>query len=308
MILHALSPQTLIVGTDLGTMLVYDLRAVRPGPTSERPQATHRPHADYISSITPLPASATSTSGFSRQWVSTGATTVAVTDVRRGVLAKSATQEDELLSSVLVHGLSRRGTSVGEKLLVGTGSGVLTLWERGVWDDQDERIIVDPTGDSLDSLALVPDGVLASEPKRLVVAGLGDGTLRLVRLGPNKVIHSLTHDDTLGEPVVGLGFDVSGRLISGGGSIIKVWQEKLEGDGDGLKDDYVPSDGFASKDGVPDDAESDGDGSAATDAKDAQEDTGAQHARHRRKRKRRKGQGMVGVNGDGSTKGVFPGL
>ena len=55
----------------------------------------------------------------------------------------------------MVTGLSSRGTSVGEKVLVGDSGGVITLWERGVWDDQDERIIVDKGaghGESLDSI------------------------------------------------------------------------------------------------------------------------------------------------------------
>lgn len=67
-----------------------------------------------------------------------------MTDLRRGVLVKSEDQEEELLSSVFVGGLpAKPGRSKGEKILVGSGNGVLTLWERGVWDDQDERIVVD---------------------------------------------------------------------------------------------------------------------------------------------------------------------
>jgi hypothetical protein len=160
--------------------------------------------------------------------VTTGGTTLAVTDLRRGVLVKSEDQEDELLCSVYVGGLpSRPGRSKGEKVLVGSAIGVLTLWERGVWDDQDERIIVDAGiggGDSLDSIVVMPEGV--GDGGKNVVVGVGDGTIRIVKLGPNKLVgEPLRHDEI--ESVVGLGFDVGGRLISGGGSIVKVWQEKM---------------------------------------------------------------------------------
>jgi len=69
---------------------------------------------------------------------------------------------------------------------------------------------------------------------RLFVVQQG-GTIRIVQLGPNKIVgETLRHDEV--EGVVGLGFDVGGRLISGGGSIVKVWQEKMtlddEGEGD----------------------------------------------------------------------------
>lgn len=228
-LIHALSPQTLLLATDSAVLHLYDLRT--SSQLSAKPSQTHRPHDDYISSLTPLAPTEASTSGFSKQWVTTGGTTLAVTDLRRGVLVKSEDQEEELLSSIFVGGLpSRPGRSKGQKILVGSSNGVLTLWERGVWDDQDERIIVDGGrggGESLDSLVLMPDGV--GDGGKNVVVGVGDGTIRIVQLGPNKVIgEPLKHDEL--EPVVGLGFDVNGRLISGGGSVVKVWQETMEVD------------------------------------------------------------------------------
>ena len=226
-ILHALTPQTLLLGTDSSALHIYDIRAFGP-QASPKPQQTHRPHDDYVSSITPLPPSSESTSGLPKQWVSVGGTTLAVTDIRRGVMVRSEDQEEELLSSVIVTGLSRRGTSVGEKVLVGGGNGVLTLWERGVWDDQDERIVVDRApggGESLDALALLPENV--GPGGKFAVVGLGNGTLRFVKIGANKVVSALKHDEMQADAVVGLGFDVTGRMISGGGNMVKVWHEKV---------------------------------------------------------------------------------
>jgi len=143
-----------------------------------------------------------------------------------------------LLCSVFVGGLpSKPGRSKGEKVLIGSSSGVLTLWERGVWDDQDERIIVDGAGrgggESLDTLAVMPEGV--GDGGKNVVVGVGDGTIRIVKLGLNKVIGELRHDEL--EGVVGLGFDVGRRMISGGGHVVKVWQEEMAGDEDGVDEE-----------------------------------------------------------------------
>src|SRR5271163_3594771 len=140
-LLHALTPSTLLVATDSSALHIYDLRT--PSTLPAHPVQTHHPHDDFVSSIAPLPASESATTGFPKQWISTGGTTLSITDLRRGVLVKSEDQEEELTSSLFVSGLKAGGTSKGEKLLVGGAGGVITLWERGVWDDQDERIIVD---------------------------------------------------------------------------------------------------------------------------------------------------------------------
>ncbi|KAL2850331.1 WD40-repeat-containing domain protein [Aspergillus pseudoustus] len=224
-VVHALSPQTLLLATDSSKLHLYDLR-VPYSKVTARPQQTHRPHDDYISSLTPLPPSDTSTSGFSKQWVTTGGTTLAVTDLRRGVLVRSEDQEEELISSTFIGGLSSGGTSRGEKVVVGGTSGVLTLWERGAWDDQDERIYVergDGGGESLETLSVVPDELGKG---KMIAVGLGSGRVKFVKMGMNKVVSEVTHDET--EGVIGLGFDVEGRMVSGGGQIVKVWHDTAE--------------------------------------------------------------------------------
>ncbi|KAL4905353.1 WD repeat-containing protein jip5 [Aspergillus multicolor] len=224
-VVHALSPQTLLLATDSSKLHLYDLR-VPYSKVSAPPQQTHRPHDDYVSSLTPLPASDTSTSGFSKQWVTTGGTTLAVTDLRRGVLMRSEDQEEELVSSTYIGGLSSGGTSRGEKVVVGGSSGILTLWEKGAWDDQDERIYLEKGaggGESIETLSVVPDELGKG---KMLAAGLGNGKVKFVRMGMNKIVSELTHDET--EGVVGLGFDVEGRMVSGGGQIVKVWHETAD--------------------------------------------------------------------------------
>jgi len=289
-LLHALSPQTLLLATDSSALHLYDLRT--PSSFKERnPQQTHHPHDDYISSLTPLRPTEQSTSGFSKQWVTTGGTTLAVTDLRRGVLVKSEDQEEELLSSVFVGGLpAKPGRSKGEKVLVGSGNGVLTLWERGVWDDQDERIIVDGGkggGESLDALVMMPEGV--GDGHKNVCVGVGDGSVRIVRLGLNKVVGGLSHDEV--EGVVALGFDVEGRLISGGGSVVKVWQEKMNLDDEEESDEDI---GLGKRALGSDSDDSDGPDEA---------DSSDEEPRPKKKRKRSKakqknaGNGILGFKG-----------
>jgi hypothetical protein len=293
-LLHALTPQTLLLATDSSALHLYDLRTPSTF-VSSKPNQTHHPHDDYISSLTSLRPTEASTSGFAKQWVTTGGTTLAVTDLRRGVLVKSEDQEEELLSSVFVGGLpSKPGRSKGEKILVGSGSGVLTLWERGVWDDQDERIIVDGNGksggESLDALAVMPEGV--GDGGKNIAVGVGDGTIRIVRLGLNKVVgEPLRHDEV--EGVVGLSFDVSGRMISGGGQIVKVWQEKMvlsnedEEDSDeetGAKKRQIS--------GADSDADSDADQDSSED-----EERKRKKKRKRSKKDKNGGNGVLGFKG-----------
>ncbi|KIN02249.1 hypothetical protein OIDMADRAFT_197335 [Oidiodendron maius Zn] len=294
-IVHALSPQTLLVATDSAALHLYDLR-IPSTFASMKPSQTHRPHEDYVSSLTPLPPTAQSTSGFSKQWVTTGGTTLAVTDLRRGVLVKSEDQEEELLSSVFVGGLpSKPGRSSGEKVLIGGGSGVLTLWERGVWDDQDERIIVDSGkggGESLDTLVVMPDGV--GDGHKNVVVGVGDGTIRIVRLGLNKVVgEPLRHDEV--EAVVALGFDVGGRLVSGGGSIVKVWQEAMnEADEDQADSDEEDSD---EEIGAAKRALAKGNGNSDSDDSDEEAARSQKRRKKSKGKKKNSGNGIMGFRG-----------
>lgn len=292
-LLHVLSPQTLLLATDSAALHLYDLRVDDRNFKASRPQTTYYPHDDYVSSLTPLPPSDASTSGFSKQWVTTGGTTLAVTDLRRGVLVKSEDQEEELLSSVFVGGLGKRGTSRGEKIIVGTAGGILTLWERGVWDDQDERIILDSTegGESVDYLSLLPSGLTT---KPTIAAGMGNGMIALVEIGQNKIVDVLRHDDL--EGVIGLGFDHGGRMISAGGQTVKVWTEKT----------WVDTDDDEEESGATKRAAPGSDSDEDSDDSDASEDS-EEEEKERKRRKKRK-RGGKGLQVTAGTTNMFKGL
>ncbi|QDS69081.1 WD repeat-containing protein jip5 [Venturia effusa] len=287
-LLHVLSPQTLLLATDSAALHLYDMRVDDRDFKASRPQTTYYPHDDYVSSLTPLPPSEASTSGFSKQWITTGGTTLAVTDLRRGVLVQSEDQEEELLSSVFVGGLGKRGTSRGEKVIVGTAGGILTLWERGVWDDQDERIILDSNqgGESVDCLTLLPKG-LTSKPT--IAAGMGNGLIALVEIGQNHIVDVLRHDDL--EGVIDVGFDHGGRMISAGGQTVKVWTEKTWLD---TEDEDEEEPGVAKRT-LPGSDDSDND---SDDCDDASEDSEEEEKeRKRRKKRKRGGKGLQVTSG-----------
>ena len=206
-------------------------------------------------------------------------------------MVKSENQEEELLSSVVVGGFPARGGSArsgGQKVVVGSGNGVLTLWERGVWDDQDERVIVMPGGksggDSLDVLAVVPNG------RREVAVGCGDGKVRLVNLTGRGVQETLLHDVL--EGVLGVGFDSLGRLISGGGNMVKVWAEK----------DQVADSGSDSEDDSDDEDEDAGAGKRKKADASSDEDSSSEEEKPQQKKKKGKakdkgiGNGILGFD------------
>lgn len=294
-VIHALSPQTLLLGTDSGALHLYDLRDPAPTVpssskaafTTSRPAQSHHPHPADIASLTPLPPSSTSTSGYSKQFLTTGGTTLALTDLRRGVLVKSEDQEELLLSSLYVTGLPAKKSSgsSGEKALIGGGDGVITLWEKGQWDDQDERIVVSKDQETLDALAFVPNDVGSGFGKRVAV-GLGDGNVRFVQLGQNRVVGEVRHDEV--EGVIGLGFDVAGRMISGGGQLVKVWEEKFARDADEDEPDGVS---VAKGRDSDEDSEDSEDSEADQDSSDEEE----KPAKRKKKRKRGSGKAAAGA-------------
>lgn len=281
--MHILSPQSLLLSTDSSALHLYDLRLNDRSFAKSKPQQTWHPHDDYVSSLTPLPPSGTSTSGVPRQWVTTGGTTLAVTDIRRGVLVKSEDQGEELLSSEYVGGFQKKGTSQGQKVLVGGADGVITLWEKGVWDDQDERIVLDRNGDdSIDTIVKIPDDIGMG---KMVVAGMSSGALGFVKLGVNKVVEVLKHDEV--EGVAAINFCEDGRMITGGGPILKVWREKMDLE----ETEKAPSAKRAASD-------------SEDDSDDSDKESSEEEKEKKKKKKRKKNRGMNGFAKDKMFKGL----
>ena len=215
-LLNAITRETLLLACDSGAIHLYDLRDARP---AAKPAQVHMVHDDYVSSISPLPPVApietTTTWSNPNQFVSTGSTTLAVTDVRKGILVKSDDQEDDLLSSVFVPGLGPKKKPSNGILAVGAGSGVITIWDRGSWDDQQDRVYANRRRESVGALTLIPG-------TKKIVAAIGNGQMSIIDMSRRETEAMLSHDD---EGAIAIDFDCTGRMISGGGQVVKVWED-----------------------------------------------------------------------------------
>lgn len=213
------TPQHLLLATDSSALHVYDLRS---SSIATKPSQTHSPHADYISSLTPLPASHTSTSGLPRQFLTTGGATIAVVDLRKGVVLESEDWDEELLCSTLV----------GSKAVVGGERGVLRIWETGRWEEPPQKFHIGREG--IEAICAVPDTLKAGRGGDKVVCGMGDGAIGVVQVakGKTKVVAELSHDQIDAPASLGFvgenGADGEARMVSGGGKVIKVWEEIAE--------------------------------------------------------------------------------
>ena len=152
-----------------------------------------------------------------------------MTDLRRGVVVQSEDLGEELLCGAVLS----CGTG-SAKVVVGGERGVLRVWEQAAWDFSGGAKVGVGSGESLDVLSAVPEGVGRAN-EDLVAVGLGDGKLRIVEVGRRKVAAELRHDEL--EGVVGVGFEIGGRMISGGGLVVKVWQESDGGSRDEGEDE-----------------------------------------------------------------------
>ncbi|TGZ82781.1 WD40 repeat-like protein [Ascodesmis nigricans] len=309
-----LSPEHLLVGTDLGHVYLYSLK--NNGFTAATPSGSWKnAHDDYISALLPLPASSTTTSGYARQFLALGDTTLSHLDARKpgNVLAKSDDQEDELLSAAYISSAPSRQTGGSQKIITGTAAGVVTAWNKGFWEDHQDRIPVSrSTGDAVDALLPLPGdfvvpGVKAGKPswkqgisasgahQTLFAAGSADGKVRIVKMGMNKILATLDHsyskdeakraanakvkrgdyDEGLEEGVALLALTCDGRIVSAGGLVVKVWNavEENEEDTSGKKRRQDDSD---------EDSDKDSDSDSDSDSEDEKE-------KKKRKKKKRKG-------------------
>lgn len=279
-LLHALNPQSLLLATDSSALHVFDLRANSTFKDS-KPQQTQHPHYDYVSSITPLAPSDTSTSGYSRQWFSTGGTTTAITDVRKGVIFESGDFEEELLSSTVIGGTERT------RIIAGGEKGFVRMWEdgvKGIIKGKEKRLYVQK-GESLDVICPVPKWLVEED---VIAIGLGDGTVSFANTGKRPgVVGCIRHDEL--EGIVALGFDPDGRLITGGGDTVKVWEKNTES---------PRNESSVSDDDDDDDEQSDGANGETQHVSDdhnghdkSEDESSDEEKPKRKKRKRNKGKG-----------------
>ena len=194
-------------------------------------------------------------------------------DIRKGVLIQSEDQGEELLSSCIVDG----------KLVVGSEKGILRIWQVGSWDDNEQTVAVVGNGASADVLAAVGENPI-------VAVGMDDGCVRFVDTGRKrpKVRHEteVRHDEV--EGVLGLGFEVGGRMISGGGQIVKVWEENYGVDDGEDEDD---EDEGLERLGATNGKRINGFGSDEDGSEDGGNESSEEEQRKRNKKKRKRNKG-----------------
>ena len=221
----------------------------------------HPDAAEPVTSLTALPPSGASTSNISRAWISTAGSTLAVCDAFKGVVACSEEQGGgkaplELLSCACLKRSKKvaqqQGDSAKRKrsakteeiedesvLVVGDSSGGCSTWTRGRWTDKTghtniRRYIKIPglpfEDFSVDSVAIAPISEQDSIP--LIVAGLAIGRIHFLRVGsqdkPTTLQSEYPHDDQGLDGCASIAFDAHGRMVTGGGPMIKIWRRKFE--------------------------------------------------------------------------------
>lgn len=155
----------LFSGSDNGEVKLWDLR--QRGPAFELSE-----HTDFISSFLPSPSK-------QRTLCLSGDGFLTSLDMRKGTVeAKSEEQDDELLSGAIMKN--------GQKVVVGTQEGILSIWSWGQWDDMTDRFPGHPH--SIDALVKIDEDAICT--------GSSDGLIRLVSIQPNALMGVVgTHGD-----------------------------------------------------------------------------------------------------------------
>ena len=159
----------------------------------------------------------------------------------------------------------------------------MRLWQVGTWDDNEETITVGK-GASADVLAAVPEGM---GKEQMLAVGMDDGFVRLVGMGGKrpKVIGEVRHDEV--EGILGLGFEVGGKMCSGGGGIVKVWDETLA-EMNGEEEEEEEEEEVAVNGKRPRESDSEGGASEADDQNNSEQEE--EKPKKKKKRKRNKGK------------------
>lgn len=205
--------------------------------------------------------------------------------------------------------------------------------ELGLWEDDAgvESLAVSPANWRHSTPAPSPqstDPNITLRDDRIVAAGLANGAVKFLRLDATtrlqnkrpttskvaaKVMGSLVHDERGIESIIGLAFDVEGRLISGGGDFVKIWHAKpldeqpTEGgeDEESGKGDEDEGGAVADGEGPAEKrkAASDGAGSG-DDGQDSSEESDEEEEPQRKSNKKRR-RGRAKPNDGSGDHGIF---
>lgn len=195
---------SVIVGDDDSSLSMFDQRILK------RVYYQEKIHDDCITSVVGLPHKS------KYQFLTSGSTTVALVDVRKGVVVQSDDQEDEILSGCLASEQSS---------VFAMSQGVVTVWRNDQLQDQRNRIRL--SEESIDCL-------IAAEFDHRVYAGGADGHVRLVNSRSSKVEAVWVHSKK--EEVIMLELDHEYRLVSAGMESLCLWEGESDKESDKEKE------------------------------------------------------------------------
>ncbi|ODQ67696.1 WD40 repeat-like protein [Nadsonia fulvescens var. elongata DSM 6958] len=188
----------LLAGCEDSTLTVFDPR------TMSSTHSYSKIHEDSMTSIVALETN-------KYNFVTTGSTTVAEVDIRKGVIRVSDDQEDEVLCGCLAN----------KKLAAfGMSEGVVTVWNTNGFVDQQSRVRL--SDESVDCVIQAPD----DDEEPIIYAGAADGIIRKVDIKKGKVLDKWIH--TKVDEVTWLDFDYQYRLVSANMETVKLWEPQLK--------------------------------------------------------------------------------
>ena len=272
--LCVVNKEMLVLATDGGALHVYEgkvegLQGARPSRTirDAHPEA----HPTSVSRLREEHQEIET-----GRFVTTGGGTVAIVHPRKGVVMETEPVEELLLTSAVCCG----------KVIVGGEEGKLRVWDVGGWDKESIYNVEKGKGAGIDVMACMED---TEDGGALLALGMEDGTIRFVDVGEGKAKNSIKvrpleirHGELDG--VAGLGWLEDGRLVSGGGQTVKIWESADAVEGAGVADE---ENGI---NGVSDDSEAEDETSESGEAESSDEDE------RPRKRRRKKGKGKGGTS------------
>ncbi|KCV71817.1 hypothetical protein H696_01235 [Fonticula alba] len=180
-LLHRINDHMIVSGCDGGTVNFWDLR-------SRTVVSSLEVASDFISDavFNETHSTLVTTSG--------DGTLSAIDTSQRKLIATSSQMDDELLSIQMVRD--------GRRLAVGTQSGVINIWDWGLWGDHIDRFPGHP--ESVDTMVPVTSNLL--------LTGSSDGLIRVVSVHPNKLLGVVgSHEDF---PIERLRVDRHGSLLA----------------------------------------------------------------------------------------------
>lgn len=184
-------------------------------------------------------------------------------------------------------------TLVGNKIVIGSERGVLRVRNTDNFQEPAENIPI--TGaEGVEAVCAIPDTLNVGDGGIKVITGMGNGSMGIVQLrkGKSKILREFSHDPI--DAPESLGFvkvDGTERLVSGGGKVVKIWEEQ-KGAVNGLIDLARESDDVDSDDS--DDA----------DGQEESSDEDEKPQKRRKKKRRGKGKGKHSDHGVMAFKGM----